>query len=443
MLEKHHDLIIIGSSNNPDLINGQLTQKVTGVFGFSVTIPDPDLLTKQKILEGMLGPKVVRYEMSTGMHGYSLTDLHHVVLKAKMAAMLEGTEVNTSLLNDVIKTTPPSLMRGVVVENPGVNYSDIGGREDLKRLLQQSINLSIHQPHLLSHTNLSAPKGVLLFGPPGCSKTMLAKAVASESGLNFIAVQGTSLHRMYVGETEAAIRQVFNRARSSPSVLFFDEVDAFAGKRGGSDSSAGVQDRVMQQLLTEVDGCNKLYNVFIMAATNRPDLIDKAFIRPGRFDRCVYVPLPEAETRRKILIKRLKETGCVIINSGSGGLNGGKSIKEVYGRGDGEGGDGGGSDGGIGDKSSREVGSGGNDDGGSDGGDEKVDVEELVAKTEGFSCAEISSIIDEAWMLALERNDLDPHLTFTDLLKVTLETRPSVSEKMVRWYESYNKQFSH
>lgn len=202
----------------------------------------------------------------------------------------------------------------VQVSVPNVTWQDIGGLDDLKLKLQQAVEWPIKHPEVFAKMGISAPKGVLMYGPPGCSKTMIAKALANESHLNFMAIKGPELFKKYVGESEQAVRQLFKRARRvAPCIIFFDEIDALGSERGSNSGSSKVGDRVLAQMLTEMDGIEQLKDVIVVAATNRPDMIDKALMRPGRLDRVVYVPLPDQTTRLKIFkihtrIKPLDDT---------------------------------------------------------------------------------------------------------------------------------------
>ncbi|RXN17851.1 spermatogenesis-associated 5 [Labeo rohita] len=173
--------------------------------------------------------------------------------------------------------------------------------EEVKLALKQAVEWPLRHPEAFSRLGITPPKGVLLYGPPGCSKTMIAKALANESQLNFLSIKGPELLSKYVGESERALREVFRKARTvAPSIVFFDEIDALAAARGSSGHAGGVADRVLAQLLTEMDGIEQLKDVTVLAATNRPDMIDKALMRPGRLDRIIFVPLPDADTRRQI-----------------------------------------------------------------------------------------------------------------------------------------------
>ena len=195
----------------------------------------------------------------------------------------------------------PSAMREVYLESPDVKWNDIGGLDEVKRELQEAVEWPLRYPDLYTQLDHNMPKGILMHGPSGTGKTMLAKAVATESEANFISVKGPELLSKWVGESERGIREIFRRARqAAPCVIFFDEVDSVAPVRGlGGDSM--VTERVVSQLLTEMDGISSLSGVVTIAATNRSDMIDPALLRPGRFDRIVYVPLPDKTTRKKIL----------------------------------------------------------------------------------------------------------------------------------------------
>ena len=194
----------------------------------------------------------------------------------------------------------PSAMREIFLEMPKVHWSDIGGQEDLKRKMKEMIQLPLEASETFGKLGVSAPKGVLLYGPPGCSKTLTAKALATESGVNFLAVKGPEIFNKYVGESERAIREIFRKARAaSPSIIFFDEIDALSPDRDGGATSAA--NHVLTSLLNEIDGVEELNGVVIVAATNRPDEIDSALLGPGRLDRHIYVGPPDLDARVQIL----------------------------------------------------------------------------------------------------------------------------------------------
>lgn len=204
----------------------------------------------------------------------------------------------------------PSALRETVVEIPNVTWQDIGGLENVKRELQELVQYPVEHPEKFLKFGMTPSKGVLFYGPPGCGKTLLAKAIANECQANFISIKGPELLTMWFGESEANVREIFDKARSAaPCVLFFDELDSIAKARGGNVGDAGgAADRVINQILTEMDGMNQKKNVFIIGATNRPDIIDPAILRPGRLDQLIYIPLPDDGSRTAILKAALRKT---------------------------------------------------------------------------------------------------------------------------------------
>ena len=203
---------------------------------------------------------------------------------------------------DVIKEMEPSAMREVFVEVPDVSWEDIGGLSSIKQELQEAVEWPLKYQELFTHADATPPKGLLLYGPPGTGKTLMAKAAANESEANFISIKGPELLSKWVGESEKGVREVFRKARqAAPCIIFFDEIDAIAPTRGANFGDSHVTERVISQLLTELDGLEILTNVIVIAATNRPDIIDVALLRPGRFDRLLYVPPPDRESRIEII----------------------------------------------------------------------------------------------------------------------------------------------
>ncbi|KAM9030421.1 ATPase family gene 2 protein homolog A isoform 2-T2 [Ara ararauna] len=313
-------LLVLGATNRPHALDAALRRP--GRFDKEIEIGVPnaqdrlDILQKllKKVPHSLTAAEVTQLADST--HGYVGADLAALCKEAGLYALRRAlgkrpnvldNEVAGSVMiafNDFLQgmnDVRPSAMREVAVDVPKVSWSDIGGLEDVKLKLKQAVEWPLKHPDSFIRMGIQPPKGVLLYGPPGCSKTMIAKALAHESGLNFLAVKGPELMNKYVGESERAVREVFRKARAvSPSVLFFDEIDALAFERGNSSGAGNVADRVLAQLLTEMDGIEQLKDVTILAATNRPDMIDKALLRPGRIDRIIYVPLPDAATREEI-----------------------------------------------------------------------------------------------------------------------------------------------
>jgi len=207
-------------------------------------------------------------------------------------------------------TSNPSALRETVVEVPTVTWEDIGGLENVKRELKETVQYPVEHPEKYAKFGMSPSKGVLFYGPPGCGKTLLAKAIANECQANFISIKGPELLTMWFGESEANVREIFDKARSAaPCVLFFDELDSIARARGGSAGDAGgAGDRVINQILTEMDGIGVKKNVFIIGATNRPDIIDPAIMRPGRLDQLIYIPLPDKPSRIAVLKSCLRRS---------------------------------------------------------------------------------------------------------------------------------------
>lgn len=224
-----------------------------------------------------------------------LIDIDSDVIDTKI---LEAMCVTMDHFKYALANTNPSSLRETVVEVPDVKWEDIGGLEETKRELQEMILYPIEHPDKFYKFGMEPSKGVLFYGPPGCGKTLLAKAVANECSANFISIKGPELLTMYFGESEANVREVFDKARSSaPCVLFFDELDSIGVSRGNSVGDAGgASDRVINQLLTEIDGVGVKKNLFFIGATNRPDILDEALLRPGRLDQLIYIPLPDLKS---------------------------------------------------------------------------------------------------------------------------------------------------
>ena len=226
------------------------------------------------------------------------------------AEVLASMAVSQEHFKYALGQSNPSSLRETVVEVPNISWADIGGLEDVKRELRELVQYPVEHPELFEKFGMAPPHGVLFYGPPGCGKTLLAKAVANECQANFISVKGPELLTMWFGESEANVREVFDKARgAAPCVLFFDELDSIAKARGGSSGDAGgAGDRVMNQMLTEMDGVGAKKNVFIIGATNRPDIIDTALMRPGRLDQLIFIPLPDYPSRLAVLKAALRKS---------------------------------------------------------------------------------------------------------------------------------------
>jgi len=278
---------------------------------------------------------------------------------------------------EALKVVRPSAMREVLVETPNIGWNDIGGLGKIKESLIESIEWPLKYSSSFERIGISPPKGILLYGPPGTGKTLLAKAVAKESEANFIQVKGPSLLSMWVGKSEEGVRKVFERARQvSPCIIFFDEIDALAGKRG-IDHGNKVTERVLNQLLAEMDGIVDLKNIVVIAATNRPDMLDSALLRPGRFDRILLVDVPSKEGRKKILEIHTKNMPL----------------------------------------------------------DKTVKMSSIITKTEGFVGADIENLVREAGMIALRKNIETKIVSMKDFEEALMKVKSSVSEDTAKRYK--------
>jgi len=322
-LESRGKVVVIGATNRPNAIDPALRRP--GRFDREIEIGVPDRDGRLEILQihtrGMpLAEDVDLEKLADLTHGYVGADLSALCKEAAMISLrrilpeldLEKDTIPIEILNRIIVTSDdfkvalremqPSSLREVLVERPNVRWSDIGGLADAKRALQEAVEWPLKYSKLFQRMNAAPPKGVLMYGPPGTGKTMLAKAVATESEANFISVKGPEFLSKWVGESEKAVRETFRKARqAAPCVIFLDEIDSIAPVRGGGDSDSHVTERVISQMLTEMDGLEGLHDVVVVAATNRLDIVDPALLRPGRFDRLVKIPKPDLEARKHIL----------------------------------------------------------------------------------------------------------------------------------------------
>ena len=321
-LDERGDVIVIGATNRVDALDPALRRG--GRFDREIEIGVPDKEGRKEILQvhtrGMpLTDGIDLDQYAENTHGFVGADLESLTKEAAMNALrrirpeldLEQEEIDAEILEsmsvtkgdikDALKGISPSAMREVFVEVPDVSWDSVGGLEDTKERLRETIQWPLDYPEVFDTMDVDAANGILLYGPPGTGKTLMAKAVANESRSNFISIKGPELLNKYVGESEKGVREVFEKARSNaPTVVFFDEIDSIAGERGARMGDSGVGQRVVSQLLTELDGLEALEDVVVVATTNRPDLIDSALLRPGRLDRHVHVPVPDRDTRRAI-----------------------------------------------------------------------------------------------------------------------------------------------
>ncbi len=417
-LQSRGKVVVIGATNRPNAIDPALRRP--GRFDREIEIGVPDRDGRLEVLEihtrGMpLAEDVDLKKLADVTHGFVGADLESLAKEAAIRALrrilpeinLEAQSIPGDILNkiivkmadfqDALKEIEPSAMREVLVEIPDVTWDQVGGLEDVKEELREAVEWPLKYPDLFAQLNATPPKGLLLYGPPGTGKTLLAKAVAHESESNFISVKGPELLNKFVGESEKAVREVFRKARqASPCIIFFDEIDSVAPTRGSGGGDSHVTERVISQFLTEMDGLEELRNVIIIAATNRPDIIDSALLRPGRFDRLLFVPPPDLEARKQIFKIHTRKTPLA----------------------------------------------------------EDVNLNELARKTDGYTGADIASLANTGVMLALREHiskakDPEDAKKRAKGLKVAkrhfdeaLQKIKPMSTEELKMYERFSEQFS-
>ena len=321
-LESRGKVVVIGATNRPNALDPALRRP--GRFDREIVIGIPNRKARWEILKihtrGMpIDKKVKLSKLADITHGFVGADLAALTREGAMRALrrnlpsinieedtippeiLNNLEVLNSDFKEALRELEPSALREVIIENPNVHWKDIGGLTGAKQELMEAIEWPLRYPKLFEHMNGEAPKGILLYGPPGTGKTLLAKAVATETEANFISVKGPEFLSKWVGESEKAVRETFRKAKqAAPCIIFFDEIDAIVPVRGSGFGDAKVTERIISQILTELDGLESLHDIVVIGATNRPDMIDTALLRPGRFDRLIYIPEPDFYARKEI-----------------------------------------------------------------------------------------------------------------------------------------------
>ncbi|MBR9677532.1 CDC48 family AAA ATPase [Candidatus Woesearchaeota archaeon] len=404
-LKSRGKVVVIAATNIPNELDPALRRP--GRFDREIEIGVPKKEGRLNILKihtrNMPLDKDVNLEKLAGVtHGFVGADLESLAKESAMIVLrkimpelklkeaepvpketLEKLRISQKDFDEALKTVRPSALREVLIEKPTVSWDDVGGLEGVKQELKEAVEWPLQHPESFKKLGVNPPRGILLYGPPGTGKTMLAKAVAKESDANFILVKGPELLSKWVGESERAVRKIFDKARqTSPTIIFFDEIDSLAPRRGMS-SDAKVSERVVNQILTEMDGLETLKDVVFLGATNRPDMLDTALLRPGRFDRIILVPVPDVKSREKIFKVHTKNMPL-----------------------------------------------------------KNVTLKELVDKTEGYAGADIEAICREAAILALREDIKAKEVTHEHFEKALQKVRPSVTKEIEKAYEDIQKHFT-
>lgn len=402
-LKARGKVVVIGATNRPQALDPALRRP--GRFDREIVIGVPDRDGRKEVLQihtrGMPLAKDVDLDVLANVtHGFVGADLEAICKEAAMSALrrilpeikleeeaippevLEKLQVTKEDFDNARRMVEPSAMREVLVEVPDVHWGDIGGLEGAKQELREAVEWPLKHPESFKRMGIEPPRGILLYGPPGTGKTLLARAVATESEANFIAIKGPELLSKWVGESEKGVRETFRKAKmASPAIIFFDEIDALVPRRGSGFGDAHVTERVISQLLTELDGLEKLENVVVVAATNRPDLVDSALLRPGRFDRLVLVPVPDKKARLEIF--KIHTKGIPLAKG--------------------------------------------------------VDLDALAAETEGYAGSDIAALCREAAMLVLRKDMKGKEVQMEHFRKAMKKVKPSVNDDIEKSYEAFGE----
>ncbi|MGD0159025.1 MAG: CDC48 family AAA ATPase [Candidatus Bathyarchaeia archaeon] len=398
------NVIVIGATNRPGALDPALRRP--GRFDREIEIGVPDKQGRYEIIQihtrGMpLAEGVDLKKLADMTHGYTGADVSSLGRETAMKSLrrylpqinleeerippsvLEKMEVTMEDFINAYKEITPTAMREVYIEIPTIHWDEIGGLEEVKQDLQEAVEWPLKSPEIFDRLGIKPPKGILLYGPPGCGKTLLGKAVATESAANFITIKGPEIFSKWVGESEKAVREVFRKARmAAPAVIFFDEIDSLLPRRGLGFSDSGVSERVISQLLTEMDGIVTLEDVVVIAATNRPDMVDPAVLRPGRFDRLIYVPEPSEQSRTQIFKIYTKDMPIA----------------------------------------------------------KDVGMAQLAVLAKNYSGADISALCREAAMFALRKDVNTKEVKFADFEEAKKRIGPSITPDMEKWYKSFMQQ---